>query len=213
MKKILFTLCLAAAALTTFAQDKSATFGIKAGANFSKFNISVDGSSVSASTGSLTSFHVGAFGDFKVSDAFSIQPALLFTQLGGKTTLEDDDQSIEGKTTLNYLQVPVNAVYWAPAGSGKFFIGAGPFVGYALSGKDKASGNFDGQTVSESQDVEFGEDGYKRANFGVGAIAGYKLSNGLSLNVGYDLGLSSVVDAEGGSVKTQVFNVSLGFSF
>ncbi|GAA4905236.1 porin family protein [Mucilaginibacter defluvii] len=206
MKKTLLALVvLTGAAFSSFAQtSKPVSFGIKGGLNLAK--LSASGGEETISSGTLTSFHAGLFADVAVSETFSVQPALLFTQLGSKET--EGDASY--KTTLNYLQLPVNAIYSAPTGTGKFFIGAGPFLGYGLSGKTKLSGAGE---ANMSEDIEFGDGGLKRLNVGVGALAGYKLDEGLLLNVGYDLGLSSIIDGDAGSIKTRAFTISVGYAF
>ncbi|MCC8408672.1 PorT family protein [Mucilaginibacter sp. UR6-1] len=206
MKKTLLALVvLTGAAFSSFAQtSKPVSFGIKGGLNLSKLTASGGGESMS--TGTLTSFHAGLFADVAVSETFSVQPALLFTQLGSKETEGD----ASAKTTINYLQLPVNAIYSAPTGTGKFFIGAGPFLGYGLSAKYKISGAGE---ANGSADIDFGDNGLKRVNVGVGALAGYKLEDGFLLNVGYDLGLTNIADTDGGSLKTRAFTVSVGYAF
>src|ERR1700710_517870 len=133
MKKTFLLLALALFSLTTFAQ--TTTFGIKAGVNFSKLTSSGDGGSIS--TQSLTGFHIGVVVDAGINDNFSFQPGLLFSTKGGKSSFSGDvdGQSFSGsaKITLNYIEVPINFLYKVPAGDGKVFFGAGPYLGYGLS--------------------------------------------------------------------------------
>src|SRR5690606_13385252 len=120
--------------------------------------------------------------DYALSKNFSIQAGLSLSGKGGKSAWSEDDldgsASGEGsfKESLLYLEVPVNAIYR----SGSFYFGAGPCLGFALSGKWKESyeynlGNGDTESGTESGKIEFsGEDGYfKRADFGVNFLAGY----------------------------------------
>jgi len=202
---------LAGSSLAVSAQVQT-TFGIKGGVNFAKIVASgSDGNTnVSVSSGTLTSFSAGVFADSPISNEFSIQPALLYSVKGG----DSNDGNSTGKLKLNYLQIPVNFVYNAPLGFGKVFIGAGPYAAYALSGKvQDIVGN---NTVSV--DVTFGDDAdsdFKRMDFGATALAGVKFSNGLLLNVSYDLGLSNISPGLSGdaSIKNRVFGISAGFSF
>ena len=63
MKKLFLSLFLTAVSAVTFAQLP--TFGIRGGANFAKLLISADGTNLSVATGSLTTYSVGVFVDFK----------------------------------------------------------------------------------------------------------------------------------------------------
>src|SRR3569833_2075269 len=169
MKKTLLLLALIVASMATFAQ--TTTFGVKAGLNSSKLTVSATGGSIS--TESLVGFHGGGVVDIGF-ETFSIQPGLLFSTKGGKSTSEEGTD----KVTLNYLEVPVNFLYKVPAGDGKVFFGAGPYLGYGLSGKSKSS---DGT----STDVTFGSttDDVKNPDFGFNFLAGYQFSQGFAFNV------------------------------
>ena len=209
MKKFLFTAALSAASLFTFAQ--APTFGIKGGVNFAKINASASlgGTSVSVSTGTLTSFSAGVFADFNIGSQVSIQPAVSFTGKGGKETDTNGDQA---QINLYYVQVPVNVVYHIPAWeTGSFYFGAGPYIGVGVSGKNKVTSG--GTTVS--QDIEFGSDEgqFKSTDFGVNGILGFQFTNGFLLGVNYDLGLSNIANSSDASVKNRVFGISAGFKF
>ncbi|RYY32339.1 MAG: PorT family protein, partial [Sphingobacteriaceae bacterium] len=205
MKKILLTLCVVTASLTTFAQTP--TFGIRGGANFSKLNISASGTDISITSGTYTTFNAGVFADFKFNNV-SIQPGLFATGKGGKFTsnlTDENGNDIDGNATfkLLYLQVPVNVVYHAPVKGGEFYFGAGPFVGYGIDAKGSAS---DGNT-SQSADLKFGGDGdFKTIDAGLNGIAGFKFTNGFMVNLNYDLGLTNIANESGeGKIKTRVF--------
>jgi len=206
MKKTILLAALFVATITAFAQTTT-TFGIKAGVNFSKLTYSGGGFSVSSQ--SLTGFHIGGVVDVGINDNFSFQPGLLFSTKGGKSESDGD----AGKTTLNYLEVPINFIYKVPAGDGKVFFGAGPYIGYGLSGKDTET--IDG--TKTSSDVNFGstEDDVKNPDFGVNFLAGYELKQGLTINVGYGLGLANLANGgtDVGKIKNQLFSVSLGYFF
>ncbi|RKE42685.1 porin family protein [Sphingobacterium detergens] len=185
-----------AAALCFIAGAKAQTsYGIKAGLNFPKYTFSGDGGSISSDAS--TSFYVTGFVDAPIANNFSIQPGLSLQGKGGKSQGE--------KTDLMYLEIPVNFVYYVPAGSGNLFLGAGPYAGYALSGKAKANG--------VSVDIEFGDNGMKRFDAGLNFLGGYKLSNGFLINGGYGLGLVDLAGLDGASLKNRVFSVGVGYQF
>ncbi|WP_413668751.1 porin family protein [Mucilaginibacter sp. Mucisp86] len=206
MKKTLLSLCLLMASFAAFAQLP--TFGVKGGVNFATLHATVDGFSGSGNSGSLTSFNVGAFVDFKFGNV-SLQPALNFTGKGGSSSFAvDDETSSNSKVKLYYLQVPVNVVYHVPAVVGDFYFGAGPYLGMGISGKAKDdSGN--------SEDVKFGsgQDEIKRTDAGLNAIVGFKFKTGFLINANYDWGLTNITNVDGIKLTNRVFGVSVGYAF
>jgi hypothetical protein len=206
MKKLLLSMLLAGTSLVTFAQLP--TFGIKGGANFAKFHASIDGLGGSGSSGSLTTFNIGAFVDFKFGNV-SLQPALNFTGKGGtSSTAIDDESTSSGKVRLYYLQVPVNLVYHVPAVVGDLYFGAGPYIAMGISGKAKDD---DGN----SGDIKFGSgaDDLKRTDAGLNAIVGFKFKTGFLINANYDWGLTNVTNLSGVKLTNRVFGVSIGYAF
>jgi hypothetical protein len=231
MKKIILTACLIVGSLACFAQtDSPISFGIKGGINFSNLQQSSSGSSSTTASGSLTSFHAGVFADFKVSDAISVQPQLLYTGKGASNKENDSEDGFSAsdnvKLNLYYLHLPVYALYHAPVGDNDFFIGAGPFISYGLSGNEKGSVSFSGddgsgsgtttQTENINQKVDFGSSdstGIKRMDYGASVMAGFKFRNGFLISASYDLGLANIAPGGEADIKTRVFSVSVGYSF
>lgn len=213
MKKILLLLTLAAGLnVAANAQDKPVSFGVKAGVAFP--NISFSAMGTSASLDSKTTFYIGAVADVKVSSMFSVQPGLTFMSKGtksGNAFFDENDSGLEGSINISYLELPVNLVANFNAGTGKFFVGAGPYAAYALSGNGKAGG--------VKEDMPFGSnDGeFKRFDFGLNFLAGYQLTNGLNIHAGYGLGLGKIMNDESSGInlatKNKVFSVGLGFMF
>jgi hypothetical protein len=81
---------------------------------------------------------------------------------------------------LNYLEVSEAVAYIHKTPGGLLYGGLGPYVAYGIGGKAKFNGG------SESV---FSSDGYKRFDAGVHFLGEYRFNSGLSLGVGYDLGL------------------------
>jgi hypothetical protein len=218
MRKLLLLACFVIIA-SAGAYAQTITYGVKAGLNLTELPASGDGLMINNKY--LTGFHVGGVVDFKF-DSFSIQPALLFTTKGGKTDFSFsesfDGQTISGtgtaKTTLNYLELPVNFLYRVPAGDGNVFFGGGPYIALGLSGKAKATATAEGQTTDTSEDVKFGSaDGeIKNPDFGFNALIGYQLNSGFTINAGYGQSFVSSTDSEG-KVKNQGFSFSVGYFF
>ncbi|MFD0764162.1 porin family protein [Mucilaginibacter lutimaris] len=209
MKKLLLiAVVLMSASLASYAQLP--TFGIKGGVNFATLNASASsaGTSVSVTTGTLTTFSAGVFADFKLG-GISLQPALNFTGKGGK---QEEDGNV-AKINLYYLQLPVNIVYHAPVAIGNVYFGAGPYAALGVTGKQKYTGG----GVTQSEDITFGSDAgdVKRTDFGINGIAGVEFKNGFLVGLNYDLGLSDIGNdgTSQASTKNRVFGVSVGFKF
>lgn len=209
MKKIL--LSLGAAFLLAAGANAQVSYGIKAGVNLPKqvMKISAEGLNMSVTTSSTTSFYVSGYANIFAAPNFAIQPGLSLQGKGGK--MEIGDQKVEDNVMS--LDIPVNAVYYIPTGAtGSVFLGAGPYVGFHLSGKEKLNG--------ESYDIEFGsgENEMKRVDFGLNFQLGYKLANGFLINGAYGLGLANLANEgiyEGADAKVhnRILSFGVGFEF
>jgi hypothetical protein len=91
-------------------------------------------------------------------------------------------QKIGGATEhLDYLEVSEAVAYMHKTSGGLLYGGLGPYVGYGLGGKVDFAGG--------SSDAVFGSQGYKRFDAGIHFLGGYRFNMGLSVGVGYDLGI------------------------
>jgi len=211
MKKILLGCTFLTFMSAAFSQN--ARFGIQAGTAIASQKAKQSG--VSITTDSKVGFTVGVISDISITENFTFQPALNFSQKGSKFNISDGSESMESSQTLNYIELPLNFLYNAPAGKGKFFAGLGPVVNYGISGKVKVK--MGGESMSE--DINFGsnedEDDYKPFEFSGNVLAGYEFSNGVFVAANYNAGLSNI--AVGGdsdnSLKNRYFGVRLGFKF
>jgi len=196
MLKKVFLLVVAAVLTAGFAQ---AQFKIGARAGFNLTTVTGKGAPEAAKL--KPGFQVGVVGDYAFSEAFSIQPSLLFSQQGFKNEDSEDNLTVKQSFTLNYLQLPINLQYKFDLGGAKLFLQAGPYLGYGLGGKYK----FTSGSVSVNGKIKFGEgpeiyddinnlpDFYfdKAFDFGVGAGVGVQVSN-FQVAFGYTLGLPSL---------------------
>ena len=211
MKKLVLAIVALGLSVGVFAQGQPMGFGIKAGVNFPKYNFSGDNASIETSTS--TNFHVTGYLDAPLSSYLSVQPGVSLQGKGAKYaegTLLGNDYEVTQNTM--WLEVPVNLVAKLPTGgTGNFFVGAGPYLGFGLSGKNKVSGD-DGSVES---DFKFGKDeDLKGMDFGLNFIAGYQLNSGLMIHGGYGLGLTDLTPDGGGDAKqtNRVWTVGLGFA-
>jgi hypothetical protein len=124
--------------------------------------------------------------------------------------------------TLSFIEIPLNIVYNFPAGAGKFFVGAGPSIGFGISGKNKSTFEETGEpTVKETIDIKFDGDKdatdnnehLKSLDFGINLLAGYKLPMGLSFALGYTQGLSNLSPYDNTSLKTSGISLKIAYTF
>ncbi|NNK70910.1 MAG: PorT family protein [Flavobacteriaceae bacterium] len=163
-------------------------FGAKAGVNFANLN---GDDADELDPNSRTSFNLGAVVEIPVSDAFSVQPEVLFSGQGATVDAEGDEATFK----LDYINIPVLADFQVADG---FSIQAGPQLGFNI-GDDL---EFNGETEStEAESIDFG------AAFG----AQYQMATGLLIQARYALGLSDVY--EDADVKNGVFSISVGWMF
>ncbi|HZH55531.1 MAG TPA: porin family protein [Sphingobacteriaceae bacterium] len=208
MKKLLFLFVGLFVGTAAMAQN-GLGFGLKAGVNFPKYNFS--GSNSDYETNSSTNFHVTGFLDAPLGRNFSVQPGISLQGKGAELI-----NSSLGTVTQNtmWLEVPVNLVAKVPMGySGNFFIGAGPYIGFGLSGKNK----YDSDWGSTEQEFEFGSDGdLKSIDFGVNFIAGFHLGQRFMIHAGHGLGLTDIRASNNeyfpdDRLTSRVWTVGLGF--
>ncbi|WP_207427993.1 porin family protein [Pedobacter sp. SYSU D00535] len=206
MKKLLIAVAVLFASKSGFAQN--VTFGVKAGLNLADMQFKSEG--MSMNTESLVNFQIGGFADIPVNN-FSIQPGLILNGKGGKIGFGD----VETKTSLMYLEVPVNAYYNVPVSFGKIFVGAGPYAALGLAGKQKTEGEMLGEDLSGEEDIKFGsgEDEMKALDFGLNFGGGVRLTSGINLGLNYGLGLSNLSNEDEGKVKNRVWSLTVGYSF
>src|SRR5690606_33850872 len=131
MKKLLLSITALLFATGAFAQQEMG-FGLKAGVNFPKYHWSGNGNE----TSSATNFHITAFLDAPIAtDWFYVQPGI---SLQGKGAKFFDEGDTKIKQNTMWIEIPVNFVAKFPtADAGSFFLGAGPYVAFGISGKNK----------------------------------------------------------------------------
>lgn len=206
MKKLILSASAVLFGLGAFAQAPMG-YGIKAGVNLPNYHYSSLGNTFD--TKASTNFHITGYLDAPINSNFYIQPGVSLQGKGAKLY-----QSGTHTLTQNtmWIEVPVNAVAKFYTGdAGNFFIGAGPYAAFGISGKNKWESN----TGTAETDFKFGKDrDQKSFDAGVNFLAGYQLSSGLTLGAGYGLGLADIAPNGTGNVKqnNRVLSFSVGFA-
>ena len=158
--------------------------GIKGGLNVSNLYID-DVNDENARYG----FNVGLYGQLLSSDAFAIQPELLFSTKGSRDFYGGlVDQEV--KYNLNYLDLPVLAVFkLGPSAE----IHVGPYASYLLN----ANVSYSGDLANGSEDVD--KDNLK--SFDYGLVGGFGLNFGaVQVGARYNYGLVKIADSDAAEV-------------
>ena len=213
MKKLILSLGVLGVSIGTFAQEVG--YGVKAGVNLGKY--SNPAAIVKDYQKMNPSFYVTGFADFPVAPQFSIQPGISLQGKGDKYRY--DGNGLDGSQTTNVmaLEIPVNAVYYIPAGiAGSVFLGGGPYIGYSLSGKGKTKGELGEIGGMEGEyDLKFSGDhkDQKPFDFGLNFMVGYQLYSGFFINAGYGLGVTNLspVANSGAKYSNRVLSFGVGF--
>ncbi len=223
MKKISLVVAATVIALASFAQVR---FGAQVIGNAGSFSTNTDDLE-NVSNKMKISAGGGLVADISFSDKFAIRPSLNFLQKKG--SIEYQTELLPGKTStintsLNYLELPVQFLYKIPMRSMTAFIGAGPSLGYGLSGKLKVKGwiyeDNEGDQVDDLIEINESVDAFKkeadggaelkRFDISANAIAGVEFKSGLYVNAGYMAGLSNLSKSSDDKFKTRGIQLTVG---
>lgn len=197
-------------AVVTHAQSGATTFGLRAGVNFQ--NITGSGQDNKLRTG----FNIGGNVEIPIAQDFYVQPGLLFSTKGANA------KNSSAHISTSYLEVPVNLLYKPSLGDGKLLLGFGPYLGVGVGGKVKdGSGNsMNIKFKSSVNAADYYNNFYlKPTDFGANFLAGYEMSNRISLQLNAQLGLTNInpkvngVTSQPSSIKNTGFGISLGYRF
>jgi hypothetical protein len=158
---------------------------------------------------SLAGFTIGVAYQVPINEQFYIEPGFNFVKKGAKTDLDiqEGSTSIDGTIdiSLDYLELPVLVKMYFGTGT-KFFLVAGPSVGYGVGGKAKIDltvsdpdvGTF---PLSATRSIKWGEADSEddlvvphRVDFGLNFGAGVRINDQFIIDARYNLGLSNLGD-------------------
>ncbi len=180
--KILTVFCLLGSA-TLITSDVYAQIngGIKGGLNVSNLYVD-DVDDENARFG----FNIGFYGQVLSSDAFAIQPELLFSTKGSKVEYGGNffDQTI--KYNLSYLDLPVLAVFKLGEAAE---IHIGPYASYLLA----ASISHEGDLGNDVDEID--KDHLKSFDYGLAAGFGLNFGN-FQVGGRYNYGLAKLADSD-----------------
>lgn len=216
MKKMYLALAAFLIAATGFSQVK---IGVQVIGNAS--NVSFKSNQVTNVKKPMhAAFGAGIVAGIPVAGNVSLRPSLNFLQKKNSIQFDNEAGKNEVKATFNYIEFPLDIVYTVPMKAARVYFGAGPSVGYGVSGNVKIKGfaEVDGHvvTIDETQKAfekeENGGAGISRVDISANAIAGVKFTNGLFVNAGYLAGLRNLA-SEGGTYKNKGIQLTVGYFF
>ncbi|PSL30914.1 outer membrane beta-barrel protein [Chitinophaga ginsengisoli] len=225
MKKLLLLALLAISMLPVYSQTSVGVIaGYNAGSRHPQYQSPVGISDYSP----LSTWRAGLVADHHLWKKFYLQPQLLLNNKGEKehyTDLRPVDYTNKTSTRLLSLELQANFIFKQEWGKGKFFVGAGPYLGRGISGKCKYKGYngvtgerfyFDGSyPVKYKRKVETPDPTVlyqKPYDAGINFQAGYELKNGLFFNAVYSRGLNyQGYNTDGNRSKSTYWGVSVGY--
>jgi hypothetical protein len=187
------------------------TIGFKVGPTFSKLDVDDDGGDEPET---LSSFGGGGFIRFGFA-GLSLQAEVLALTKGAKLSFDDGTNSLEGKLKLNYIEIPVTAMF--SLGSGPYLF-AGPSVAFELGCEVELE--TDGSSFESDCDEGEGDFSRKETDFSLHGGAGFQLPIGpghLLIEGRYIYGLTNLNEDDGttvdsGSSKHRTWTVMAGFA-
>lgn len=208
--------------ITTVNKEKEPIrFGIKGGANSAQFSEQ----QLSANNQKI-GFNAGAFVNIPLSKQFSLQPEVLYNQLGAKSVLSSKEVTTgattvktqrDFKTTLNYISVPV-MVQFKPFDN--FYVEAGPEFSYFIDGKNKGETTVTSTTggIATTQRNSVSEtinkDDINKFNFGLGLGLGYYFTPNIGINARYVNSLTKIEKSRPAAENNnRVFQLGLNYKF
>lgn len=229
MKKLFLGLALAGS-LFSYAQEKETkttsaspvTFGVKGGFNATTITKADD---YDNDQKLKAGFHAGVFVNIPIAEKFSIQPELLFSQLGSKSEESYKyhsgnsgfKQEYDFKLNLNYLTMPVMVQYNILP---QLYVEAGPEFGVLLGGKfkgDKTLTATEGSVTTvttEKYSEKVNKDFYNTFNFGIGIGAGYYFTDNFGVTARFTAGITDVSKInKGDAVRNNAFQVGVAYKF
>lgn len=223
MKKIiLFATLFTFATLSSFAQFR---IGPEAGvtissAQYSEPVFSVGGYTYSYSTSFIVGGKAGVIADIPLMNVLYLQPGMFYSMKGYDINYTYSDGSyLDGRMRVSYIEMPVNLIYkTGTEGSGRFFAGAGPYLGVAIHGNVNVSMGGAGiiYPFELDQSLTIGNSGFsmiKRLDIGAGANLGYEMPFGMFFRGQFQYGFFNT--SPQAQVTQRIFggSVSIGYLF
>jgi hypothetical protein len=194
--------------------------GVFGGVNFQNMNGKNYSGDVLENT-MIPGFNAGFNVQIPVVPEFYFQPGLVYSTKGSQ-----HQGSLQTTTTkLSYVEMPLNFVYKGLLGNGYVLLGVGPYLAYAINGKQitEAGGVTLSSPIQFKNVVEAGESllipYYKALDAGGNIFIGYELASGIFAQLNAQLGMLDInpeyklLTNDKSAIKNTGFGLSLGYRF
>lgn len=198
------------------------SFGIRAGVSSasmkgdaaSSLNDLLDFTNGGISTGNHTGFFGGGYVSIPVTEQFSVEPALYYTQKGyelrGELNVKGLDflgVNAKAKLTSSYIDLPI----LLKGNFSGFQVFAGPQISYLTKADLRTTAGLLGfNLLNKTMDAT---EQFNRWDAGVTGGVGYQFANGLNISAAYDHGLSRADKNKNMEAYNRSFKVGVGISF
>ena len=205
----------------TFSQT-TPSFGIRAGVSSasmkgdaaSSLNDLLDFTNGRITTGNHTGFFGGGYVSIPVTEQFSVEPALYYTQKGyelrGELNVKGLDflgANAKAKLTSSYIDLPI----LLKGNFSGFQVFAGPQISYLTKADLRTTAGLLGfNLLNKTMDAT---EQFNRWDAGVTGGVGYQFANGLNISAAYDHGLSRADKNKNMEAYNRSFKVGIGISF
>lgn len=202
MKAITKSTVLALFLFSAFQSFAQLSIGARAGVRFATMDgfeeALFDEDGIDLETNALIGIETGAIVAYQFSPLFSLQGEITYVQKGTELSFEENilGQEIAGTSTIsvNYFEFAPLAKFTFGDGMVGAFVQAGPSIGYGLNGELKSTSSFNGETETETEDLDFEDDEFSRTDFGAIFGAGVTFNLGtvnLFVDGRYNLGFTN----------------------
>ena len=221
MKKQILLFCSLAFSTIMFAQT-SPSFGARAGVSSARMsgdaannlNDLLDFAQGNITTGNHTGFFGGGYVNIPITNKFSVEPALYYTQKGyelrGELNIKGLDfigANAKAKLTSSYIDMPL----LLKGNFNGFQVFAGPQISYLTKADLRTTAGLLGfNLLNKTMDAT---EQFNRWDAGVTGGVGYQFGNGLNISAAYDHGLSKADKNKNMEAFNRSFKVGLGISF
>ncbi|QNA42831.1 porin family protein [Lacibacter sediminis] len=217
MRKIL--LIAAVFSFSLFRASSQVKFGFNAGISVSNAVSRDKEENETEISDPIAGLNIGFVTTVPIGKNFSFAPGLNFVQKGAKQSesyesLGAETITINWQGRLSCLELQLPILYNTNGEKGKFFLGAGPTLSYAISGKSKLKITGEEQ---EDRKLDFGnsnEDDLRPFDIGANVLIGYMINKGFVVSANYNMGLLNLTpgdDAKDMSNRFDYYSLKIGW--
>jgi Outer membrane protein beta-barrel domain len=220
MKKIITMMAILL--MQQYHSTAQVSYGLTAGMAFSNYHLvekpPLVPNTMRSNFESKTGFTAGGFVNIPLAKTLYFQPGVNYVQKGFTETFPETREKIIAY--IYNIEVPLNFVYKTNNKKGDRFsenlwLGIGPTISMALSGKTTIS--YEGDT--ETTNIKFGnneeEDDMKGMDIGANVMMGVQTQSGILIMANYNVGVSNLVP--GGTKENRLSNhywgIKIGYVF